>query len=181
MAKLLDEFPEPSTLPLPGPPLHRLYGALSSADQMAQFVAGPLPARPHWRTSRDCPALRDSVAAGLFELKLHARLIRGQATSFPVMKGDGIHARMIVDPELNDRMSGPSPASGMPYIHDVLRLMSDHQYGVCLDAKSFFNQFYLAPDVRDYFTVRVYATAAGDRANICATPECRWAGHGASV
>ncbi len=53
MAKLLDEFPEPSTLPLPGPPLHRLYGALSSADQMAQFVAGPLPARPHWRTSRD--------------------------------------------------------------------------------------------------------------------------------
>jgi hypothetical protein len=127
--------------------------SLQDATVFRSNLAQDFPARP-WRPSRSCPAVTDGVAVRLFETQSKAQPPYGLCTTFPVLKSNGIEARLIVDPEINDRMN-TNPASGMQYVHDIMQLMSTHQYACCLDAKSYFNQFYLSDGVKPFFTVKV--------------------------
>lgn len=74
--------------------------AATSSPESTRGLTGPLPARPIFQeTVRSIPV----QASPRYPSTEHLLYL-------PTLKSDGVHARMIVDPEINDRMSGQTPA-----------------------------------------------------------------------
>ena len=154
LQSLLVLHPEPTDRP--GPSLDTLLRALGDPVLFRSLVATDCPARGAWRASRSCQAVEDALGKGLFAPVRRADPPPlGYASTFPVLKSNGREARIIVDPEINDRLVDGAPAACMPHVHNVLFLASRYTHAVCLDAKSYFNQFVLSPGVSRYFCVRV--------------------------
>ena len=86
--------------------------------------------------------------------------LRGEASAFPVLKSDGIHARLIIDPAINGRVHPPPPCGLVP-LHDLLSWLGDYKAGVTIDFVSWFNQFFLSADVAAYFVFRARPARRG--------------------
>jgi hypothetical protein len=106
-----------------------------------------------FRTTRRCLAWEQSAEKGLYR-RLRRHEFKVPAVFFPVLKSDGLSARSILAPRVNEFLPYPHPA-GLPHTHDMLRLMAQYSYAITKDGDSFFHQFPVGEGVSHLFSVRV--------------------------